>query len=166
MRYTLILLFLLLPLITEAQGTVEVHSDLFSKKRDVSLKINGDRIVKTPATIAFEVNRSYNIEMEDPSNRPVSNFEFKILKYSDSDNPPPPSWYRSPNTVRSKYSGYNRVYTSHGKSRSMEISFNKGLDEAKRKAGVTDENETQLKLLNMEVHEIENYYEVYLLWGR
>jgi hypothetical protein len=166
MRYTLIMLFLLLPLITEAQRSVDVHSDLFSKKRDVSIKINGERAVKTPATINFELNRSYNIELADPSNSPVSDFEFKILKFSDKSNSQSPSWYRSPNSVRSKYSGYSQLFSSHGKSRSMEISYNKGLDEAKKKAGVNDEKKAQLKLLTMEVHEIEDYYEVYLLWGK
>lgn len=166
MKHILILLFMLLPLITEAQESVEIHSDLFSKKRDLSIKINGERVVKTPAEITFEVDRSYNIELEDSSNKTVSDFEFKILKFSDSVNPPAPSWYRKPQSLKNKYPEYNQVYGSYGKSRSVEISFNKGLDKAKNKAGIDNEREGELNLLNMEVHEIGNYYSVYLLWGK
>lgn len=165
MRLILILLFMLLPLITEAQRSVEIHSDLFSKKRDLSVKIDGERIVKTPAQITFETDRSYNIELENSSNKTVSDFEFKILKFSDSVKSPAPSWYREPESLRNKYPGYNQLYASHGKSRSVEISFNKGLDKAKNKAGIDNESDSQLNILNMEVHEIGNYYSVYLLWG-
>jgi len=166
MRHTLILLFLLFPIIAEAQQSVEVHSDLFSKKRNISIKINGDKTVETPAPIIFMENRGYRIRLEDSSNRSLSEFEFKIREFTGSSSQSsPPSWYTNPNAARNNQSGYQKLYSSTGKSRSMEISFNKGLHEAYKKAGIDAEENSNLNLLNLEVHKIGDYYEVYLLFG-
>ncbi|MGF1671162.1 MAG: hypothetical protein ACFCU6_12000 [Balneolaceae bacterium] len=167
MKLLLIVIFLLFPTFSEAQKSIEVHSDLFTKARDLSIIVNGQNRGITPATLSLQQGHNYDIELRNSANNKVSRFEFRIKEVQPQNSQASlPSWYRNPNTLQNKYSGM-QLYSSIGKSRSMEISFNKAIHDAVRKAGGSNAIDAAgLDLLVAEVNITGNYYEVYLLMGK
>jgi len=159
-------LFWILPIFAEAQNRIEVHSDIFTKNRNLSISLNGEKTSSTPGTITISTGKEYEITLRDQSGSVESRFSFIVNEYDSPSGAQKPAWFPNPGNLERSYPEY-RLFTANGRSRSMAISMNKGFDSAKLNAGFDIDSESPgFRLLRAEIHIVNDYYVAYLLAGR
>ncbi len=158
-------LFWVIPLFAEAQNKIEIHSDIFTKNRNLSISLNGEETSSTPGTFTISKGIDYEITLRDQSGSVKSRFNFVVKEFGNKNNAEPPAWFSNSDKLGNTHADY-RLFTAKGRSPSMAIAMNKGFDGAKLNAGFdVDSKSPDFRLLRAEIQIIGDYYEAYLLTG-